>query len=117
MPAVVHQQVFTFKPSSYTANEQRTLFSIRDSYFRVISCDVRIQTAFNGSPALQVGTVATPSQFATSGEISIGSVGVYEGGGSGLLAPGTAVIADYTGHASTTAGLARITLTGFRVGV
>ncbi len=116
---MLDQHVFTFRPASYTANEQKTLFTVRDAYFRVISCDVRIESVFTaGTPALSVGTVADTGLLAASGDITIGTAGVYAGGAVGeLIAPGTAVIANYTGHASTTAGLARIALTGFKVGV
>ncbi len=120
----LEQQRFTFRPTSYTVSEQKTLFTVRDSYFRVTSADVRIETAFTGgTPSLLVGTVADTDHLVASGDVTEGTVGVYEGSGAGLsnggalLAPGTAVIVDYTAHASTTQGIARVVLTGYRVGV
>ena len=57
----VDQFVFTFRPVSYTANSQMTLFTVRDSYLQVLSCVVRVGTAFTaGAPVIKVGTVAGP---------------------------------------------------------
>lgn len=116
---MLDQHVFTFRPTSYTANEQKTLWTVRDAYFKVVGCDVRIEQGFSGgTPLMSVGTVADPSLLAGTGDITIGTPGVYPGSALGeLIAPGTAVIVNYTAHASATQGLARVAITGYRVGV
>jgi hypothetical protein len=122
---VIEQRVFTFKPASYTGSETKPLFTVRDCYFRVLSVDVRIETAFSGgTPTIAVGDSGDVDRLVETGDITIGTPGVYEGtgagldaGGGALLPPGTAVNVTYTAHASTTQGLARIALTGYRVGI
>jgi hypothetical protein len=118
------QQVFSFRPSSYTSNETKTLFTVRDAYFRVTSADVRIETAFSGgTPTIAVGVSGGDvDNLVETGDITIGTPGVYKGtglgldsGGGALYAPGTAIAVTYTAHASTTQGLARIVITGYRV--
>jgi hypothetical protein len=111
------QGVFSFQPADYTANEQKTLFTVRDSYFLVTSCAVRVETAFTaGAPVIKVGTVATVDLLVAAADVTEGSTGVYLGSGTNkLLAPGTAVIVDWTGDAATTQGIARIVITGHRV--
>ena len=120
----LEQQVFYFTPASYTGNSQKTLFTVRDSYFLITSVIVRVETAFTGgTPVILVGTVASTNLLVTSADVTEGSTGVYKGTGTGiasggaLIAPGTAIIVDYTGHASTTQGRARVTITGHRVGI
>lgn len=111
------QSVFSFKPASYTGNEQKALFAVRDAYFLVTSCVVRVETAFTGgTPVLKVGTAATADLLVAAADVAEGSTGVYLGSGANkLLAPGTQVVVDWTGHASTTQGIARIVITGHRV--
>jgi hypothetical protein len=119
------QEVFTFRPASYTGSETKTLFTVRDAYFRVTSADVRIETAFSGgSPTIAVGVSGGDvDNLVETGDITIGTPGVYKGTGLGLdsggalYAPGTAIAVTYTAHASTTQGVARIAITGYRVGV
>lgn len=113
------QSVFSFKPASYTSNSQKTLFTVGGSYFVVTSCVVRVETAFTaGSPVIKVGTSGTADLLVGASDVTEGTVGVYLGAGTNkLLAPGTAVIVDWTGHASTTQGIARIAITGYVVGV
>lgn len=120
----VDQFHFEFKPASYTANSQPVLFTVRDSYLQIVSCIVRVETAFTaGAPVLKVGTVATTDLLVSATDVTEGSVGVYKGTGSGLtgggaLIPnGTAIIVDWTGAGLTTQGLARVVITAFRVGV
>lgn len=115
----VSQSVFTFAPTSYTGNEQKTLFTVRDAYLHIVSCDVRVETAFTGgTPVLKVGTVATTDLLVAAGDVTEGSTGVYAGSGvNKLIAPGTAVVVDWTGHASTTQGSARIAITAYKVGI
>lgn len=122
----LEQRVVTFQPSSYTTvgPTATTLFTVRDSYFRIVSVDVRIEVAFSGgTPSIIIGVTGTTNLLVTTSDVTEGTPGVYEGSGTGLsnggalLAPGTAVLLNYTGHASTTQGLARIAFTGYRVGV
>lgn len=112
-------EVFAFRPSSYTGNEQKTLFTVRDSYFHIASCVVRVETAFTGgTPVIKVGTVATTDLLVAAADVTEGSTGVYAGSGTNkLIAPGTAIIVDWTGHASTTQGIARIAIVGYRIGI
>ncbi len=120
----VDQFVFEFKPASYTANSQPVLFTVRDSYFMVLSCIVRVETIFTaGAPVLKVGTVATVGLLASATDVTEGTVGVYKGtgtgltGGGALIPNGTAIIVDWTGDAATTQGLARVAITGYRIGI
>lgn len=122
---MLDQRVFSFKPASYTASQTKTLFTVRDAYFMVASAIIRIETAFSGgTPTIAVGVVADVDNLIETGDITIGTPGVYKGtglgldsGGGALYAPGTAINVTYTAHASTTQGLARVAITGYRVGV
>lgn len=118
------QHCFSYRPASYTATETKTLFTVRDAYFQVVSAVVRIETAFSGgTPTISVGN-SDVDNLVETGDVTIGTPGVYKGtglgldaGGGALYAPGTAINVTYTHHASTTAGAARITITGYRVGI
>ena len=118
----LEQHVFTFKPASYTVTETKALFTVRDAYFLVVSAVVRIETAFaGGTPTISVGH-SDVDNLVEAADVTIGTLGVYKGtglgldsGGGALYAPATAINVTYTAHASTTAGLARIALTGYRV--
>ncbi len=81
----IDQAVFTFKPASYTVTETKTLFTVRDSYLRVLSADIRIETAFSGgTPTITVGVVADVDNLIEAGDVTIGTPGVYKGSGLGL---------------------------------
>jgi hypothetical protein len=120
------QQVFSFRPADYTVTETKILFTVRDAYLRVTAADIRIETAFSGgTPTIAVGiSGGDVDNLIETGDITIGTPGVYKGtglgldsGGGALYAPGTAIAVTYTAHASATQGVARIAITGHTVGI
>lgn len=118
------EYIFTPTASQLTTVGPTTfnMFKVPAGY-RVLHCDLYITTAFSGgTPTITVGDGDDDDGFIDTGDVTMGSAGIYAGKAANFNAqPGKLYTADdtvdlfYTGHASTTAGAAKVVALLYRI--